>query len=202
MPAPKTFLLANGHTIMAPRDEGPSPAIAGVAVGPWPGAPLIPTGNPMIDAIGPASYAMRHDEPDLAFEDGRPKIVPLRTEPLFSVEAGAADPRGMEVIGADGVVAGVVTDLWIDRTDVALRFYEVELAGAATAHHVLLPGGFAAVSGKRRRIKVNSILAAQFATVPTTKNAEIITLREEDQIMAYYGGGTLFATPSRQEPFL
>jgi len=29
-----------------------------------------------------------------------------------------------------------------------------------------------------------------------------VTLLEEEKIMAYYGAGTLYATPSRQEPLL
>jgi photosynthetic reaction center H subunit len=200
MPPPKTYLLANGHTVQAPRAEPPSGPIAAVPVGPWPGAPLVPTGNPMVDGIGPAAYAMRHDEPDLAFEDGQPKIVPLRNEPLYYIEEGASDPRGMEVVGADKEVAGVVKDLWIDRTDCLIRFFEVAVKGAA--HTVLLPYGFAVIHGKRRQITVNSILGSQFALVPATKNPETVTLREEDRIMAYYGGGTLFATPARQEPIL
>ena len=36
-----------------------------------------PTGDPMRDGVGPASYAQRADMPDLTFE-GLPKIVPLR----------------------------------------------------------------------------------------------------------------------------
>ena len=36
----------------------------------------------------------------------------------------------------------------------------------------------------------------------TTKLAEQVTLLEEEKIMAYYGAGTLYATPQRQEPLL
>jgi photosynthetic reaction center H subunit len=49
---------------------------------------------------------------------------------------------------------------------------------------------------------VKSILSTQFAHVPTTKHPEQITLLEEEKVMAYYGGGTLYATPDRQEPLL
>jgi photosynthetic reaction center H subunit len=49
---------------------------------------------------------------------------------------------------------------------------------------------------------VESILGAQFATVPGTKSTSQITALEEDQITAYYGGGTLFATAARQEPLI
>ena len=49
---------------------------------------------------------------------------------------------------------------------------------------------------------VKSILASQFADVPGIKNPDQITLLEEDKICAYYGGGTLYATPARAEPWL
>jgi photosynthetic reaction center H subunit len=54
------------------------------------------------------------------------------------------------------------------------------------------------VSG--RKVKVQSILGAQFESVPGVRTAGQITLLEEERIMAYYGGGTLFATPERREP--
>jgi photosynthetic reaction center H subunit len=35
-----------------------------------------------------------------------------------------------------------------------------------------------------------------------TKRDDQVTLLEEEKIMAYYGGGTLYATPQRQEPLV
>ena len=51
-------------------------------------------------------------------------------------------------------------------------------------------------------IKVASILGQHFAEVPRTKQAQQITLLEEDVISAYYGAGTLYATPDRLGPLL
>jgi photosynthetic reaction center H subunit len=51
-------------------------------------------------------------------------------------------------------------------------------------------------------VKVVSILSTQFANVPALSNPERITLREEDKVTAYYGGGILYAEPSRQEPLI
>ena len=31
------------------------------------GSPLVPTGNPMVDGVGPAAWADRADVPDLTF---------------------------------------------------------------------------------------------------------------------------------------
>ena len=55
------------------------------------------------------------------------------------------DPRGMSVVGADGSVAGTVRDLWVDRSEVVIRYLEVEVAAPASAgaRHVLLPVNFA-----------------------------------------------------------
>jgi photosynthetic reaction center H subunit len=55
---------------------------------------------------------------------------------------------------------------------------------------------------RRDYIKVESILANQFALVPGLKSQDQITLLEEEKIMAYYGAGTLYATPERQEPLI
>jgi photosynthetic reaction center H subunit len=45
-------------------------------------------------------------------------------------------------------------------------------------------------------------LAAQFENVPALKHPEQITRLEEEKICAYYGAGTLYATPERQEPLV
>ena len=47
-----------------------------------------------------------------------------------------------------------------------------------------------------------ALLASQFANVPATKDPDRVTLLEEDKISAYYGAGTLYATPARTEPLL
>jgi len=49
---------------------------------------------------------------------------------------------------------------------------------------------------------VNSIYGMHFANVPGTRHPDQVTKREEDQISAYYGGGTLYADPARSEPLM
>ena len=195
MPKPKTFILPHGGTQTAPRFEPPAPEPKAVPVGNWHGAPLQPTGNPMIDGVGPSGYAQRRDEPDQAL-DGSPRILPLRAAPAFFVEENGPDPRGFKVIAADGKVAGTVTDVWVDVTEAYPRYFEVNASG----RRVLLPIGFARVTLKD--VNVKSILASQFADVPTLRNPDRVTLREEDRICAYYAGGHLYATPSRSEPLI
>jgi photosynthetic reaction center H subunit len=108
------------------------------------------------------------------------------------------DPLGLPVWGADKQIAGTVCDLWVDRMEMMFRFAEVQLTGSDK--RVLLPMTFARI--KKDGTHVQAILAHQFANVPQTKSNEQITLLEEEIITAYYGAGTLYATPERQEPII
>jgi photosynthetic reaction center H subunit len=199
IPGAKTFVLAHGGTATAPNGKKDLRELRATPTAPWSGAPLEPTGNPMLDGVGPAAYAERADTPDLTLE-GQPKIVPLRVAGDFYVEPRDPDPRGMQVIGADGEVAGTVRDAWVDRSEFLFRFLEVEVAGSG--RNVLLPINFTRIDGRRREVKVQSILAKQFADVPAHRNPEQVTLLEEDRIAAYYASGHLYATPSRLGPLL
>jgi photosynthetic reaction center H subunit len=200
VPAPKTFKLRGGGTYQAPPGNPESREIHAQAAQPWPGSPQQPSGDPMLDAVGPASYAEREDKPDLTI-DGEPMIVPLRVAAGYSVAEEDPDPRGMDVVAADGVSAGTVKDVWVDRAEPQIRFLEVALAAAA-GRTVLLPIGFARINGRRRRVNVVSILARQFAHVPGIANPDQVSLLEEDRIMGYYAGGHLYATPSRFGPIV
>lgn len=198
VPAPKTFKLADGSTVHAPRIERDTRPILARPTGPYLGAPLHPTGNPMLDAVGPAAYAERADHPDLTVT-GQPLIVPLRVAGGYTVADQDPDPRGMDVYGADRELGGIVNDLWVDRAEPQIRYLEVTTSGG---RRVLLPIAFAKIHGKRRCVTVKSILGGQFATVPSLANPDQVTLLEEDQITAYYAGGVLYATPARAEPYL
>ena len=196
MPAPKSFLLPhNGGIRTAPRDEPPQTDINATPVAPWPGAPLAPTGDPMLARVGPGACPEREDVPDLTFE-GEPKIVPLRVATDFTIAERDPDPRGMPVFGADGVQAGTIADVWVDRSEPQIRYLEVKVA---EGQHCLLPINFARFNRKRGTVKVSAILGSQFANVPLLANPDRVTLREEDLVCAYYGGGKLYATAKRTE---
>lgn len=200
MPGPKTFLLRDGSVRVVPAPVSNSP-IAANPVGNWPGAPLEPTGNPMKDGVGPAAYAQRADVPDRT-QDGRSKIVPLRVATGYHLEARDPDPRGMTVVGADGVAGGVVRDVWVDRSENMLCYMEVEVAANGGTRRVLLPVNFTKINRGRGLVTVNSILGAQFADVPGIAFPDQVTLREEDRICAYYAGGTLYAEAGRLGPLV
>lgn len=200
IPEPKTYLLADGTTVMAPR-AGHEPAeINAVPSALWQGAPLIPLGDPMLDAVGPGAYAMRQNVPDRTAE-GHLKIVPLRAAPGMTLEERDPDPRGMTVVGADGVAAGTVSDVWVDRAEVTVRYLEVDLGGTPPKR-VLLPINFSDIDGRRGLVRVGAILGSQFAGAPVLAKPDEVTFSEEDRICAYYGGGTLYATPLRGESIL
>lgn len=204
MPDPKVYRLSDGTTKNYPDGKKDDRPVAAKPVEAHEGAPLVPTGNPMLDAVGPGSYAERADEPDMTFH-GEPKIVPMRVASDFAVAEKDPDPRGMSVVGTDGQVAGTISDIWIDRSEMMIRYLEVELnasADGAAAKKVLLPMPFAAIRKRKSEVYVKAITGAQFADVPVTKSADQVSLLEEDKISGYYGGGSLYAYPAREEPWI
>ncbi|KAA5603068.1 photosynthetic reaction center subunit H [Blastochloris sulfoviridis] len=199
LPYPKTFTLYHGGTVQAPNPNRhmETRELKLAQTDGFEGAPLAPTGNPMVDGVGPASWAERSEVVDSTFE-GKAKIVPLRAAPEFFIAEGDLDPRGLPVFGADGIEAGTVTDLWVDRSEYYFRYLEISVAGSART--ALMPLGFASIT--KDGVKVQAILASQFANVPRLQSRDQITLREEDKVSAYYAGGLLYATPERAEPLL
>lgn len=201
IPSPKTFHLPHGGTVQAPdfKLEEREMKIEKREV--WPGAPFVPTGDPMVDGVGPASWAERADTPDMTAE-GHVKIVPLRVATDFAPAEGELDPRGLDVVAGDGETVGKVADLWVDRAESLIRYIEVDLTGGKalvpmTLALVKKPVGRAAGS-----VQVQSIYGKHFPGVPGLANPDQITLLEEEKVMAYFAGGTLYADPERAEPIL
>jgi photosynthetic reaction center H subunit len=202
IPPPKRYALPHGGSVALPDEVADTRPVHAKPVAPWPGAPLTPTGDPMVEGVGPGAYAERPDHPDLTLE-GEPRIVPMRVARDFWVEERDPDPRGADVIGADGRVAGKVSDVWVDRSEPQVRYLEVNVAAdGATARSVLLPITMARVDARGGQVKVASILAEQFANVPALRQPDQVTLLEEDKICAFYASGHLYATPSRTEALL
>jgi photosynthetic reaction center H subunit len=198
VPPKKTYLMPHGGgTRTAPKPEPEYPALAAEPVAPWPGAPLTPTGNPLVDGVGPAAYAIRPEVPDLDHH-GRARIVPMRVATEFSIAERDPDPRGKPVYGADGKQGATVVEVWVDRSEPQVRYFEIDVGG----RNALLPINFTRVSRDGERVKVASINSDQFADVPGLANPDQVTLQEEDKIVAYFGGGHLYAKPARTEPLL
>lgn len=196
MPEPKTYRLANGREVLAPDFNRPDSSYQAQPVTPLNGAPLEPVGNPLTAGVGPGAWSARADEVDRTLH-GDAKIVPLRVASDHGVASKDVDPRGMSVVDVHGNVAGKVTDLWVDRMEMMFRFLEVTTQGG---RQVLVPMTFARIT--RQSITVHALMADQYEGVPATRNPDEITLLEEEKITAYFGAGTLYATPERQEPLL
>lgn len=199
IPSPKIYKLASGKEVVAPDLARAEPPQNNRRDGTSYGNPYDPIGDPMTAGVGPGSYAMRSDVPDTDLH-GQPVIRPLRLLNGFGISPHDTDPRGLPVMGADGKVAGKVADVWIDTCEMMLRYIEIDVQSTGAARRVLLPVPFARI--KPAGVFVKSIYAVQFASVPGLRNADQVTLLEEDKISAYYGGGTLYADPMRSEPML
>lgn len=197
--SPKTFNLPYGHGVSSPesgaRERVDVPAKRAFGAN---GAPYVPSGNPLVDGIGPASWANRKPVPDVT-HDGRPRIVPLSLDTHIAIAAQDPNPIGMSVLGADGAVAGKVTEVWIDRAEHVIRYLSVL---TETGKTVLAPMAMAVVRKNQRKIIIDALNAAQFADAPVPALPNEITLYEEERIVAYFGGGYLYANPRRQEPVL
>ncbi len=202
IPKPKEFRMPDGSVRYAPHPER-EPELHAKPVNKWPGAPLAPTVDPMGAGVGPGSYALREDKAEMNL-DGKPRIVPLRNDPEWYVAKEDPDPRGFAVVGCDGKQAGKVVDMWVDRAEPKILYFEVELPGSGemTGKRVMLPFNFSRIDAYYKRIMVKSIKSSQFANVPGMSNPDQITNLEEEKILGYYGGGHLYATPDRQEPWV
>ncbi|GIX19657.1 photosynthetic reaction center subunit H [Erythrobacter cryptus] len=201
----KVFKLPHGRGTYVPednpRDDINIPAVQAFNAA---GAPWVPTGDPMIDGLGPAAWANRAKYPDLTF-DGRPRIVPIGQS--HEIIVSPRDPQliGWPVVAADGVTVGKVSDIWVDQAEHIIRYLEIE---TNSGKKVLAPMMVAAVqtrgffNDKPELVEIDAITSAQFENVPQLETPGIITRYEEDRIQAYFGGGYMYATPERSEAWL
>lgn len=197
VPAPKTFKLPHGRgEVMAPGPSNERKDLALRRSSVQDGFPLEPTGDPMRDGVGPASWANRRDVPELDGK-GHAKIVPLSAAASFFVSAGR-DPRGLPVQAGDQEVVGRISDMWIDEPEQLVRYLEVELDGGAGKRLIPLP----MAKIRKDRVFVRPIFGKHFPDAPVTRSRNQITLLEEEKICAYFAGGTLYASEDRQNPFI
>ncbi|MEM6579401.1 MAG: photosynthetic reaction center subunit H [Pseudomonadota bacterium] len=198
VPSDKTFLLPHGQgELTVPsgqrpdRQNLPMERTSGSQ-----GYPFEPTGDPMKDGLGPASWANREDKPELDGH-GHPKIVPMASIDSFRVAAGV-DPRGLPVLAGDSSVVGKVTDIWIDSPEQMVRYLEMELDPEYGTGKRLIPYNLARI--KPKMVKVRSIFGKHFADVPQHASANQVTKLEEDKITGYFAGGSMYASAARFSP--
>lgn len=183
----KTFKLPHSRgSVTVPDDRVETRAVQMERILPSNGFPLEPTGDPMEDGVGPASWAGRQDWPELDGH-GHPKLGPMSANPDYYHSAGR-NPVGMDVLARGGEVVGTVTDMWLDKPEFLVRYLEFSLADGGGKR--LVPMTMARIGSKG--VKVNSLTAPFFARVPTTKSGTEITLLEEEKISAFYAGGAFY----------
>ncbi|MGS4945934.1 photosynthetic reaction center subunit H [Meridianimarinicoccus sp. RP-17] len=201
MPEPKTFKLAHGRGEVSYPNGQTDPRNKDLALKRThnsDGFPFEPTGDPLADGVGPASWCARRDVPELDGH-GHPKIIPMAASEHFMVSAGR-DPRGMKVEAGDGVIVGKISDMWVDEPEQLVRYLEIELDADHGNGKRLVPMTFAKITGGR--VRIHAIFGHHFAAVPETASPRQVTMLEEEKISAYYGGGKLYASAARLEPQL
>jgi photosynthetic reaction center H subunit len=196
VPKPKTFRLPHGRgdvTVPSTANEAAHRrtglALARTAMSD--GFPHAPTGNPMADGVGPASWVPRRDEPELDGH-GHNKIVPMSKAEGLVVSAGR-DPRGLPVQACDLEVVGRVCDIWVDAPEQLVRYVEVELNSGKKR---LVPMTLARIW--EDRLRVNFLASDSFDGIPATKSATEVTKLEEDKISAYVASGWMYDAPKRK----
>ncbi len=191
LPKPKTFHLPHGRgdvTVPDMAREAREVKLARSAVSD--GFPHVPTGDPMVDGVGPAAWAPRRDIPELDGH-GHNKIVPLAAAKGFIVSAGR-DPRGMRVQANDLAMVGMISDMWVDASEQLVRYLEVTLDQGGKR---LIPMPMATI--RSDRVWVGALASDMFAGVPVTRAADSVTMLEEEKIGGWYAGGTLYSGEKR-----
>ncbi|TDL78230.1 photosynthetic reaction center subunit H [Palleronia sediminis] len=193
VPKPKTINMPFGRPdVVVPSAENEANhartelAMARTAVGE--GFPHKPTGDPIVDGVGPASWTPRGDLPELTGE-GHVKIQPMSSLEEFTVSAGR-DPRGMPVVAKDDPVIGTVVDLWVDVPEQLIRYLEIEIDPQFGGGRRLMPMQFVRV--RPRFVDAMTLSSHRATQIPQLKSAEQITLLEEERIVAFFGGGLLY----------
>ena len=196
LPRPKTFVLPNGKgevTVPSVANEAAhrrtelalTPTSAGT------GFPFAPTGNPMADGVGPASWVPRVDEPELDAH-GHAKIQPMSQVDGFMVSAGR-DPRGLPVQAGDLEVVGRISELWVDVPEQLVPYLEIELN---SGNKRLVPMPMCKIWADR--VRVMALTSDLFDGIPDHKAAGSVTKLEEDKISGYVAGGWLYATDRKR----
>ena len=198
VPKDKTFILRDGRgELTVPSGQrGDRPDLALERTATAAGSPYVPTGDPMVDGVGPAAWAPRRDVPELDAH-GHAKIKPLSQLAEFKVSAGR-DPRGLAVVTGDGEVVGRITDMWVDVPEQMVRYLTMDVNPEGTGKTRLIPINFARIQSDR--VTIRALYAGNVDGIPTIRDTGQLTLLEEEKIMAYFGGGTLYADPRRAEP--
>jgi len=112
-------------------------------------------------------------------------IVPLSELDDFKIKSGDPDPRGWEVIAADGRRVGTVRELLADREALRVRYLEVELS---SGRRTLLPIGTAQLDDETDRVLFHELTPEQLEQLPEYDYASF-THEYEHSVVTRFGPG-------------
>ena len=98
------------------------------------------------------------------------RLVPLGDTKEYHVAAMMPDVRGWDVVGAEGVVLGRVTELMVDPAVGRVRYLELETEamGAEPVRRVHLPIGLARIDEARDVVLVPTVTTTALSALTTT----------------------------------
>lgn len=134
--------------------------------------------------------------------DETPRVAALSDLGDFQVADGYPDPRGWDVVAADGNKVGKVHDLIVDTGSMRTRYLDVKLDHKAVPAaagkrdddwDALIPVGSARLADDNDEVMLPSMTATQLAVLPAFEHGEI-TRDYENQVLTGVGGAAAGAT--------
>lgn len=146
---------------------------------------------------GPRYYEPREREAGVprttATLTGGERLASLGDLKDFRVAEGDPDPRGWELIAADGEVIGKVHELVIDTAAMKVRYLDCDLDEKALGleeenRHILVPIGYARLDEDEERVIVDAISSTEVASLPEYSGLPVTGEYEERLHRTYTGG--------------
>jgi sporulation protein YlmC with PRC-barrel domain len=123
--------------------------------------------------------------------DDLDRVVPLDDLDDFRVAGDDPDPRGWEVVAADGGRIGEVDDLLVDTGAMKVRYLDVGVDDGVSAEpdrHVLVPIGYARIDRDHDRVIVDGLSSADLRAIPSYRHGPITRAFETDVRDSYRRG--------------
>lgn len=123
--------------------------------------------------------------------DDLDRVVPLDDLDDFRVAGDDPDPRGWEVVAADGGRIGEVDDLLVDTGAMKVRYLDVGVDDRLSAEpdrHVLVPIGYARIDRDHDRVIVDGLSSADLRAIPSYRHGPITRDFETDVRDSYRRG--------------
>ncbi|HEY8164389.1 MAG TPA: PRC-barrel domain-containing protein [Gemmatimonadaceae bacterium] len=121
------------------------------------------------------------------------RMAPLGDLDNFEVAKDIRDPRGWDVLTADGSKIGKVHELIVDTAALRTRYIDVSLDKKALSLNkefdVLIPVGDARLDAKDEKVVIEGLSPTQLADLPEFSHVEI-TREYEVSVLPKFGGLT------------